>query len=83
MSSFRIEVIKVFYFHSALLESKALEERDAQIKFSKEIKEKEAELERKPKTVTFCTFDLDKNETAKQNMQKCIIIQNAKQNKEM
>ncbi|KAJ8712443.1 hypothetical protein PYW07_005285 [Mythimna separata] len=68
---------------SALLTSKTLEERDAQIQFSKELKEKEKQVavERQPKVS--CTFDLDKNATATEKLQKSKRIQNAKENKAM
>uniref|UniRef100_A0A2A4JW57 Uncharacterized protein n=1 Tax=Heliothis virescens TaxID=7102 RepID=A0A2A4JW57_HELVI len=69
---------------SALRESKTLEEREAQIKFQKEIKEKASKLEEKKfKTVTFCTFDLDKNAAATKEQQKYITIETSKQNKDV
>ncbi|KAJ8715183.1 hypothetical protein PYW08_005164 [Mythimna loreyi] len=68
---------------SALVESKTIEEREAQIQFAKELKDKQIALERKAKTVKFCTFDLDKNETDMEDLQKCNTIQNAKENKAM
>ncbi|XP_063895329.1 centriole and centriolar satellite protein OFD1 [Helicoverpa armigera] len=69
---------------SALRESKTLEEREAQIKFKKEIKEKESKLEeKKSKSVKFCTFDLDKNADAAKDKQKCVTIETSKMNKEM
>ncbi|CAH0588934.1 unnamed protein product [Chrysodeixis includens] len=68
---------------SALRESKALEERDAQIEFKNKIKSQE-EVENKPtKVVTFCSFELDKDVDAKGDQQKCLTMQQAKQNLEL
>ncbi|XP_022823220.1 nucleoporin GLE1-like [Spodoptera litura] len=69
---------------SALHESKDQEEREAQINFKKEIKEKETEQEQKiTKAVKFCTFDLDKDEETMKEQQKCIDVETSKANKEM
>lgn len=48
------------------------------------MQEKEAEIEQKQrKTLNFCSFGLDKNARAKEEEQRCLKVQNSRENKAM